>query len=430
MSECRSAYIAEQCGCHTHHLPRIKDDIEECDFNQTISCVDPLTANGFYNESDCNCVDYCHQNIYGVKLSYADITTRILLHINIMSLQSEATQRLEFKQRLLADEFEQTAELLNELETTTLYLQSQLWELMDTSTASNLLGKLLCVGGLLQNVVQSTIQLGELQQYSNAYNAVANPIIQRSISTIETAITELHSLRFDILVGQPNNTLFIKREHVAALLENAKEEIQKYSGAKLFSSILVIPDSLLKYLSAKPWYSEDCTRLSYVYRMEDIINVLDHLHGFVSQEATADSQQTLNLSRVDSLMIELTTSLSRFVKCLDEYGSHLREGLLLLAKIKDMKTEMTIRKLDESLTDNLQNFLDKIQAERDKYYEHNTTKSAMLQNIFSADAKHKMANITQGTCCFSQCFLSQYLYLFIYLFPFICCLFLFHILHP
>ena len=242
-SECQSVFIADKCGCRPSHLPRMDDNFEACDFNSTINCVDKLIAEGIYHSENCTCVNSCQHNVYGTKLSYADITGRMLPNINITNLHTAVRTRLELKHRLQVDEFEKTVHVLDNLETATARLLTELEQLGDAqNNAHNPLNKLIAAENEFQNRLKSHIKMffRTVSLHSDIYNMIERPIVQNCITVIQTACSDLQNLQNNILSLTKRDevhAVLFPGEHALLSLQSAKDQVEKHSGTRPFFSL-------------------------------------------------------------------------------------------------------------------------------------------------------------------------------------------------
>ena len=395
-NECRSAHITDRCRCHPSHLPYMLKDFEDCDFNQTINCVDQLASADQYDDKLCNCPDSCHRNVYGVKLSYADITGRMLPHVNKTLLHDKVRRGLSLKHRLQVDEFEKTLNLLEEFEISIRDMLVEIEQLMNIETSP--VNKLISEEYELQRQIFFDLYwlLFGVPSYNKVYDDFTHPYITKRIRVINTAIEDLSNLQnnmIDQVRAQQDRVLLNDAvKHVTNSLQAAMLEVEDVLRWPEHVHVLVQHYGL-------DLNNEFCFHSSYQSAFADQIQSIIYTLGNI----TSDLQENDNSSHQiplgnESLMFHIVTESKTFFACLEEYGSHLKEGKTLrekLSKESDL-AKFEIIQLDKDLTSFLELVHSVMKDAKDAYYRDEMSKHIMLSHYFSTSVKDRMMNRIQG----------------------------------
>ena len=400
--ECHARYIADKCGCYPGYfrLHYMDDDMDNCDFHQTINCVEQLISGGLH-DANCTCVDSCHHNVYATKLSYADITGRTLPHMNLTILQNRVNRGIELKHRLQADELEKTLESLHNWSDSSFQLKDELPDSLIPLT------KLINTENSFYKNIQRDMKnlLLRASKHIDMYDVFIHPIIHASIAVGETAIRDLQDLQNYIISLGENievDTLFLaKAKHVLVDIRTAQFKMNFISNWP--NNVKNLQNQTGPMLNTKFWFSDSC-KDDFAQGFNNIKSVYNKLvaknlsepHELTTAIIPVNNSDTYKtLFGLNSLVFNTIKSWGRLAQCLEQYGSHLKERTVLLDNINGMEKQAMILQYDKSQKDALSSLLfvvPHIMLYMNKF----STKTSMLVNDFSPKRQDKISKSIQG----------------------------------
>ena len=299
-NECLNEYIQTKCQCKPNYFPSLPSyDLPDCNFNQTISCVDKYKSSGISDDYVCPCSDSCDRFMYDVKLSYADINGRMRPDEETYNLSKKVTHAVTLKHRLQLNEFTKTIKLFTDLKSAITNLMDLLREYVVDAHTNPVQKMIEAEGSMLNDILwDAEDALFHVQDHQNTYNAFTHPIIEETEKEIKKATSRLLGLQNDLTTGLRLNQTFVQEifyKKASLLIHSIGKAVRKLED--LLNWPLYVDQLGYKYqleLNSKLYLEDyDCRFSQLLDHLRQAMDIISRINSSEQQIGQA-CLQTLN----------------------------------------------------------------------------------------------------------------------------------------
>ena len=392
-NECQSMYIQEHCDCKPHFLPLVTNDMRLCDLMDTFQCVDQVIKKGL-PPNYCNCTNECDRNIYGVKLSNADITGEIPPAIADEVLSTKVVHGYNIKHRIDTEEFRQTISYMEDTVDVLTEFIDGAKVLMDKE-ASSLQKAVIAEENLQATGSDVLLSLQGQDGDELLYQLYIQPYVNEAVKHITLAVNSLSEFQDTVLTNIRHNSDGPRLEQtlndIVMKMIQAEMSITKLKDwPDVSRTIMRLEDIVLPYsiLPKDGCYHHLGTLDEYIRKSREWAETVNTDYDSWESFYKNNAAEKLDYSFVPITPLffgstgyveKCTTALSYLKTCVTAYIDHLEKMKEMRRNIKaiELNSDDEIP-LDRSLLQGLVNLRDGMSQTIEDYFANKTNKAEML----------------------------------------------------